>query len=302
MTGVDAVVVAYESADRLERLLPRVFAESAIDSVVVVDHGNDGSADVARAHGASVIIDPSNPGFGAGQNNGVAQTTASLVLLINPDLEPVPGAVTHAVAFFEEHPGAGAVQGVIRSEADGAPERSAGRILGAVHLWGRLLRLRTFLRLRPVRHAARRLRVLADHVDRGPLHPVAVESLAATMLLVRREAFDSVGGFDESFFLYGEDLDLCVRLRAAGWTLWSLPPTWAHHASGESSANRWGRELVWWEGTMRFAALHWTSSSFAAALAAASLRALALAVQQPPRAVEVVDRLVLAAVRSRRRR
>ena len=97
---------------------------------------------------------------------------------------------------------------------------------------------------------------LRDHVERVPSAAEDVETLAAVSILVRRDAFDAIGGFDERYFLYGEDLDLCRRLRGAGWRLVSLPVAWASHHSGASASGWWDRELRWWEGTMQFAA-HW---------------------------------------------
>jgi GT2 family glycosyltransferase len=302
MTTVDVSVVAYGSRDRIAALLPRLHTDDDVGKVVVVDHGVDGSAAVARDEGAIVVGDPSNPGFGAGHNSGVARTDGPFVLLINPDLVPETGVLAEATDFMEQHPTAGAVQGVILSESDGAPERSAGRALGPIHLWGRLLHLRSLLRLSVVRAVVRRSPQLADHVDRTSNFPREVESLAATMILLRRKAFDEIGGFDSSYFLYGEDLDLCARLRDAGWSLWSLPSIWATHASGESSGTTWDRELVWWEGTMRFASLWWSTGAWLGGLVAAVLRAGSLAVRRPSRAVEVMRRLVAAPVRARRLR
>lgn len=302
MTPVDAVVVSYRSAARLANLLPALRGDPLIGAIVVVDHGDDDSADVSRSFGAQVVRDPTNPGFGAGQNRGVGLTTGETVLLVNPDLVPERGAIQTGLDLLQERPEAAAVQGVIRSESDGAPERSAGRSLGPVHLWGRLLRLRRLLDLPVAGSLARRRPALRDHLERVAPTATRVESLAATMLLVRRQAFEEIGGFDPDFFLYGEDLDLCARWRAAGWELWTVPDTWARHASGASSAGRWDRELVWWEGTMRFAALHWQTAAFGAGIVAAGVRAVTLSVRRPTATRSAMRRLVVAPVSARRRR
>ena len=171
------------------------------------------------AAGARVVCDPANPGFGAGQNRGVAATSAPFVLLLNPDAQADGAGVESGVQWLRSDPRIGAVQGVITNRTTGLPERSQGRELGPVHLLGRALGLRRLLRFAPVRAVSHRIGLFADHVERVPVVPVPVESLAATALLVRREAFTAVGGFDESYFLYGEDLDLCHRMRADSWTL-----------------------------------------------------------------------------------
>jgi hypothetical protein len=111
--------------------------------------------------------------------------------------------------------------------------------------------------------------------------PTYVETLAATVLLVRRSAFEQVGGFDERYFLYGEDLDLCRRLRNADWRLVALPSEFARHQSGASSAGWWERELVWWQGTMQFASRWWTGNAWRLAVGAALVRWAGMAIARP---------------------
>jgi GT2 family glycosyltransferase len=279
-TGLlDVVVVGYANRDSIEQCIERAGALSGVGTVVVVDHGRDGTGDLAEAMGARVIRDPGNPGFGAGQNRGVAATTAPYVLLLNPDATPEPDGVAAGVALLDVDPSVAAVQGVITNRATGAPERSSGRELGPVHLFGRAVGARRLLAYAPVRAIARRIGVVADHVERVPAAPVEVDSLAATAVIVRRDAFDEVGGFDESYFLYGEDVDLCRRMRRAGWSLVALPDRFAWHEGGGSAASSTERELTWWRGTMRFAALWWTEAAWCAALLSAAIAWLQLSVR-----------------------
>jgi GT2 family glycosyltransferase len=268
---VDVVVVAYGNRDAIEHCIQRVWRLRGVNNIVVVDHGTDGTGDLAEAMGARVIRDPGNPGFGAGQNRGVAATTAPYVLLLNPDAVPEPEGVAAGVALMEVDPTVAAVQGVITNRATGSPERSSGRELGPVHLFGRAVGARRLLQYAPVRALARRVGVVADHVERVPETPTEVDSLAATAVVVRRDAFEEVGGFDESYFLYGEDLDLCRRMRRAGWSLVAVPDQFAWHEGGASAASSTERELTWWRGTMRFAALWWTETAWCAALLSATI-------------------------------
>jgi GT2 family glycosyltransferase len=298
----DVVVVAYASRATIEQCIEQVGALHGVGTVVVVDHGTDGTADVAAAMGALVIRDPGNPGFGAGQNRGVAATTAPYVLLLNPDAAPEPEGIAAGVALMDVDPTVGAVQGVITNRATGAPERSSGRELGPVHLLGRALGARRLLAYRPVRAAARRIGVVADHVERVPSAPTDVDSLAATAIVIRRDAFDQIGGFDESYFLYGEDLDLCRRMRRAGWTLVAMPDRFAWHDGGASAASSTERELTWWRGTMRFAALWWTEAAWFSALLAATIAWVHLSARDHRVSARAWRELVVEPRRDRRRR
>lgn len=294
---VDVVIVAYGNENEIDRAVSGALRLGG--SVVVMDHGDGQCAKRARAMGASDFHDPSNPGFGAGQNRGFAETESELVLLCNPDARIVPLAVMEGARYLRSHPGVAAVQGAIESRSTGRPERSQGVSPGAVHLVGRAVGARHLLRFRSVRRLASRSTTLADHAERVPAGPVAVDNLAATTLLVRRSAFEAVGGFDPSYFLYGEDLDLCRRLREAGWELVALPRTWAVHGSGDSSPSTWDRELRWWEGTMAYAAGWWGRPAFVVAWLAAATTWVHLSATRPRSAGFAARALLLAPLRRR---
>ncbi len=279
MTPIDAVLVAFRSQDVIESAVQMALTLGG--AVVVVDHGDGASARRAAHAGATVVEDPTNPGFGAGQNRGVARSSTAYVLLCNPDADIVPQAVTSGAALLDARPDVAAIQGVIVNRATGEPERSAGVELGPLHLLGRALGLRGLLRFRGVQAMARCVPSLRDHAERVPTGPVEVESLAATAVLVRRSAFDSVGGFDESYFLYGEDLDLCRRLRLAGWNLMAVPEVWATHANGGSAESSWDREVFWWQGTMGFAARWWGGPGWWAGIASSTVAWVRLSVSRP---------------------
>ena len=303
MSEIDAVVVAYRSRDVIDRCLAAARTIPGLGRIVVVDHGDDGTAEVARDQGAAVIADPSNPGFGAGQNRGFTATTAEYILLLNPDAEVNGPAVARGAELLAGRPDVALVQGVVANADGGAPERSRGRQLQPVHLWGRALRLRRLLGIGAVRAIARRLPSVADHVDRAPRQVEEVEWLAATVVLARRAALDAIAGFDSThYFLYGEDLDLCRRLRAAGWKLVAVPEQWAVHISGASSATSWERELEWWRGTMIFAARSWDAAAYASGQAAAFVRWIELVARRPSGAAQAWRALLGDGRRARRSR
>lgn len=280
MGDIDVVIVAYRSAADLPTCLGGALRIADAAQVVVVDHGTDGAAEVARSMGAHTISDPSNPGFAAGQNRGFALGSAPYVLVLNPDATVEPDAIRAGVRWLANHPDVAAVQGVILA-GNGRPERSAGRMLAPVHLLGRALGLRFLLSSGTARRLATLFPVLSDHVHRIPLLPISVEALAATALLIRRDAFASVAGFDPGYFLYGEDLDLSRRLSRAGWRLVAMPEVWARHRNGASSASSMARELHWWRGTLRFAAREWSPPAWAAARVASLLMWARIAARAP---------------------
>src|SRR5205085_7351789 len=130
---------------------------------------------------------------------------------LNPDAMVEGDAVAKGVRLLKRRGDVAAVQGVILNATTGGPERSHGRALGPIHLVGRAFGLRRVLTWRGARAVARHLPIVTDHVERTPESETVTASLAATAVLVRRAAFDAVGGFDERYFLYGEDVDLCRR-------------------------------------------------------------------------------------------
>lgn len=296
-TPIDAIVVAYRSEDVIERTIRALTPLGG--EVVVIDHGDGRAASCAGALGAVAIHNPDNPGFGAGQNRGVALTTSPFVLLCNPDAEVSPEAVRRGAELLDARPDVAAVQGVIVNALTGRPERSQGVEVRPIHLVGRALSARRLLGFSIVRAVAARSTTLRDHAQRVPSDPTRVESLATTAVLMRRTAFDEVGGFDPSFFLYGEDMDLCRRLRRAGWTLIAVPEVWATHQSGGSAASDWHRELHWWRGTLGFAARWWGPAAWSVALVASTVRWVRLALRCPKRSGSALSALVVGPARDR---
>jgi GT2 family glycosyltransferase len=287
------VIVAYQNAATIDECLHSVLSSNAVSSAVVVDHGTDNSGDIAERLGATVVRDPANPGFATGQNRGCALGSAPVILLLNPDAVMEPDAIACGLKAMDQNSFVAAVQGVIIDESTGNPERSSGRLLAPIHLWGRALGLRRLLRFEPIRAAARRLPALSDHVDRSPSDPIQVESLSATALLIRRSALEGVGGFDERFFLYGEDIDLCRRLRLEGWQLFALPRIWARHRWGSSTSDLIKREVLWWQGAMTYAARWYRRRAWVSAFAACTLRAVTLVARRPRLTPEILSSLIV---------
>ena len=297
--ALDVVIVTYQSAATIAHCLDAVSRLEGLGTIVVVDHGEDDSSKIVSTFDAIVVRDPANPGFGAGQNRGRQLSTAEFLLVLNPDAVIEPEAIQEGVKTLQAQPAVAAVQGVIVDADSGEPERSAGRQLSWLHLLGRALGLRRLRRFRPVRAIAVRLPALADHIDRSPDVESDVRSLGATALLIRRRALDDVHGFDERYFMYGEDADLCARLRQVGWRLHTLPSEWATHRAGTSSPSSLHHEILWWQGAMRYAARWFSSPAWTLALTACTIRVIPLCACHPRRSCEILRTTLFCPVRSR---
>jgi len=197
--------------------------------VVVVDNAStDGSARAVRDRHpeALVIANPDNAGFGRACNQGWRATRAPLVLFLNPDAEVGPGALATLAAVLESRPEVAAAGPRTRS-ADGAIQVSTGPDLG----WLAEARQRRLVRGVARRQAAALAEAEARHaVEHEP------DWVSGACLIARRSALEAVSGFDERFFLYEEDADLCRRLRAAGGRIVFTPRAEVRHRLGSSMA------------------------------------------------------------------
>ncbi|HWC12312.1 MAG TPA: glycosyltransferase family 2 protein, partial [Acidimicrobiales bacterium] len=226
---VSAVVVSYNSATYLPDCLRSLRSEGLADIVVVDNASSDGSVDVVRAADpeARVVETGANLGFGSAANRGVATTLSEYVLILNPDTVVEPGTVKALSEAFDRDPGL-AVVGPRMENLDGTLYPSVRRFpdLG-VALGHAFLGL-----VWPANPCTRRYRMLDWDHD----HPAAdVDWVGGACVLVRRAAFDVVGGFDEAYFMYVEDVDLCWRLQRAGWRVAYEPGARVVHTVGASS-------------------------------------------------------------------
>jgi len=225
-----AVVVNYESGSALARCVADL-SHCGLDAVVVVDNGSiDGSlAAAADASSGFEIVDPGeNLGYGAAVNRGVAVTSSEFVLVCNPDLE-VPVGVVDALAGVLVADSRVALVGPLIRTPSGERYPSARQFPSMVDAAGHAL-LGIFS---PDNRFTRRYqRSELDSAGDGSLN---VDWVSGACFLVRREAFEQVGGFDESYFMYLEDVDLCWRLGRAGWRAAYAPAASVVHIQGRST-------------------------------------------------------------------
>jgi GT2 family glycosyltransferase len=237
---VSAVLVSHGHARELEASLPALRAQ--VDELVVI-------ANVPGSVPAGVdAVENDRPlGFSANVNRGVALTNGEAVVAANPDAVPEPGAVAALADWMAGHPRCG-VAGPRMLFPDGAPQPSRRRFPTVAG---------TVVRRTPLRRVVPQRRHY--HLDEAqPDGPVEVDWMLGAFLLLRRAMLDELGGFDEGFRLYGEDIDLQYRAAGAGWERWYVPAAVVRHEHKAETDRRWlTRRTLWhWRGIARFVRKH----------------------------------------------
>ena len=243
-----AVVVNHDAGDELLACVASLRAEGVAEIVVVDNASSDGSADRLQAADPDVHVLRAgrNLGYGAAANRGVEVTVAELVLVSNPDLVVHPGALAELVAALEAD-AALAIAGPQLLETDGTRYPSARRFPSWADAAGH-----TLLGLvAPDNRFTRRYRMMelsGDGVRR-------VDWVSGACFLARRAPLAELGGFDEGYFMYFEDVDLCWRAHRAGYGVAYVPAATVTHLQGHSTGRRPFRMLAeHHRSALRFAA------------------------------------------------
>jgi GT2 family glycosyltransferase len=232
---VSAVLVNYNAGAELEIALRSIQADCTgirWEAIVVDNASTDGSHEVAAAFPHTTLVrNAANVGFGRAVNQAVSVSKAPVILLMNPDCRLVPGALAELRSALGRETACAVVgprildpDGGVQGSARGDPDMLTG-------LFGRTGALRVLMPFLPV---ARR-NVLVEDAARSRAQSVVVDWLSGACALIRRDAFLDADGFDERFFLYWEDADLCRRLRARGYHVRYVPGATAVHRVGRSS-------------------------------------------------------------------
>ena len=209
--AIAVVVVTHDSAgyvaDTLAALTPQLRAG---DELVVVDNGSRDATAVAVRAAAPVarVVQQDNRGFAGGAVAGAELTQAPLLLFLNPDARPDDGCLDELRRVADAEPGWGAWQALVTMDG-GRTINTAGNV---THFLG-------------MGWAGR----CGHPVTEAPGQPTEVSFASGAALVVRRAAWERAGGFDERYFMYCEDLDLCLRLRLAGWAVGIAPAARVEH-------------------------------------------------------------------------
>jgi GT2 family glycosyltransferase len=244
---VSAIVVSYNVKDLLLDCLAALFegTDVPLEVIVVDNNSRDGSAAAVEAEFPQVKVHRmrKNVGFGKANNVGLEMATGRFVLILNPDVMVRPGCVGELADFLLVRPDVGAV-GPRLVRPDGRPDPAARRAFPSPAI--AFYRLSGLSRVFP--HSSRFGRYNMGHLPAN--RPHEVDAGTAACLLVRRAAIAKVGLFDPAYFMYGEDLDLCFRLKQGGWKIFYLPSAQALHIKGASSRQETARMLYEFHSAM----------------------------------------------------
>jgi hypothetical protein len=225
------VIVAWNVRDLLQACLKSIMgsAASLSQEIIVVDNASaDGTPDMLRSSFRNVLlIEPGrNTGFSGGNNLGLAASQGRYILLLNPDTIVLDSAVADLAHYLDTHPSVGVVGPQLLND-NGSVQSSRRRF---PTFWTAIFESTWLQQVAPKR-ILNRYYMLDCPDDEN----CEVDWLQGSALMVRREVFEQVGGFDEGYFMYSEELDWQRRIKTAGWDIVYNPAARIIHYGGKSS-------------------------------------------------------------------
>ncbi len=229
-SSISIVIVSFNVETLLKECLASVYretTEAAFDIWVVDNHSRDNSVQMVKDSFPDVhlIENDRNLGFPKANNQAVARSTSDYILLLNPDTIVRDGAIDKMVRFMDEHPDVG-VSGCRVLNEDGSLQLACRRSIPTPRV--AFYRLTGLSRLFP--NSKTMARYNLTYLD--PNAPHEVDAVSGAFLVIRRKVVDAIGVLDESFFIYGEDMDWCIRAKKAGWKVMYYPHAQIIHYKG----------------------------------------------------------------------
>ncbi|MFA5339469.1 MAG: glycosyltransferase family 2 protein [Candidatus Omnitrophota bacterium] len=233
MVDLSISIISYNVKDYLDKCLTSIFKEKKdliLEIIVVDNNSSDGSIAMVREKFPDVkpIGNKENLGFAKANNIAIKQSCGRYILILNPDTIVLPGSMQLLVDFLDKNSRVGAVGPKILNE-DSSIQLECARNF-PTPLIDFFILSSLYKRFPKSKIFGKYLMSYWDHND-GREVPL----LSGACMLLRRSALEEVGLFDENFFMYTEDTDLCYRVKKAGWKVWYLPEAEIIHFGGRSS-------------------------------------------------------------------
>lgn len=250
-SGVDIsiIIISWNTREILRECLQHLASgvgKMSVETIVVDNGSTDGSQEMVRVDFPGVILieNDENQGFPKAVNQGIEAGRGKYLAILNSDTMVTPGSLQDLVEYMEDNPLAAAVGPQLMGK-DGHYQYSGGFAPSLFAAFNELTVVNMIFR-----NKARKLFVRS----RSPRAPIKLDWLCAACMIVRREAVDEAGAFDDSHFMYAEDMEYGLRLRSSGWEVHFLPTVKVVHYGGASSAGLKETKLLWLGGLFRVAA------------------------------------------------
>ncbi|MCD6026050.1 MAG: glycosyl transferase family 2 [Solimicrobium sp.] len=247
---ISAIIVNYNAGEFLRKCVDSLLNCPLKIEIIIIDNASkDNSVEslngLPKIH---LIKNSTNVGFATACNQGSNKSTAPVLLFLNPDCTFNSGTLVRLLSVMNHEPQAGMVGGLLVN-SDGTEQAGGRRAIPTP--WRSFVRAFGLTRL-----VSRWPKLFYDfHLHRQPLpeYPIEVEAISGACMMVRRDAVEDVGEWDEGYFLHCEDLDWCMRFRKKGWKILFVPDAKITHAAGVCSRGR--KLFVEWhkhKGMIRF--------------------------------------------------
>jgi GT2 family glycosyltransferase len=226
MIDLSIIIVSWNTQDLLHSCLSSIFKHQPrfpLQVIVVDNASNDGSREMMQKEFPVVRLleNPKNMGFAAANNQGAKTASAPLLLFLNSDTQVHSETLAGAVSFMNQHPEAG-IMGCRTLNPDGSLQATAFAFPSKLRIFAYVSGLNRFFKL-------------SRFTDHSTI--CTPDYVQGSFLIIRKDVFGKCGGFDESFFLYAEEIDLCLRAKALGLTIYYYPDISITHYGGSSGKN-----------------------------------------------------------------
>lgn len=229
---IAVAIVSYNTRELLAACVRSVCAERPAELIVIDNASTDRSADLVRDEfpEATVLANRANHGYAVAVNEAMRATRSRYVFVLNADTVVMPGSIRAARAYLDAHPEVGLLGPRVCGRG-GDPHQSFFPFPGTLD-W--------LLENNPIGPALRRVPVARRRMLRytTPIAPRAVPWVLGAAMVIRRAAYDAIGGLDEAYFMYYEEVDFSYRLHAADWAVHFVPAVVVHHVGGASTSQR----------------------------------------------------------------